>query len=46
MTREMDYGEIALGVECALPAGKLPARRISRARHCISWLIAALRRWA
>ena len=42
----MEYGDVALGVECALPAAKLPAWRRSRARHCITWLIAALRRWA
>jgi hypothetical protein len=46
MTRGMKYGDVALGVECALPAAKPPVWRRSGARHCITWLIAALRRWA
>ena len=46
MTGLMKYGDVALGVECALPPARLPAWRGSRARHCITWLIEALRRWA
>jgi hypothetical protein len=44
MTHEMKYGEVALGVECALPAARLPASHGGRARRYISWLIAALSR--
>jgi len=43
MTSGIRYGNVALGVECALPAA---TRRSSRARRLINWLIAALRRWA
>ena len=46
MTGEMKYGEVALGVESALPAATWPARHRSRARRLISWLIAALGRRA
>ncbi len=42
----MKYGEVALGVECALPRGCLPARQRGRVRRLVTWLIAALRRWA
>ena len=43
MTGEMKYGDVALGVECALPAA---TRRHSHARRLITWLIAVLRHWA
>jgi hypothetical protein len=43
MTGGMKYGNVALGVECALPAA---SRHRSRARRLITWLIAALKRWA
>ena len=46
MTGGMKYGDVALGVESALPAFIRPARRFSRARRYITWLVAALRRWA
>lgn len=46
MTGGMKYGDVALGVESALPAVTRPARRRNRARHLITWLIAALTRWA
>ena len=45
MTAGMKYGDVALGVESALPAVVLPARRHSRAQLFFTWLIAALRRW-
>ena len=40
------YGEVALGVESALPGISRPARRRNRARRLINWLAAALMRWA
>ena len=42
------YGNVALGVESALPAIMLPARRLPRSRlqRLCSLLIATLRRWA
>ena len=46
MTGGMKYGDVALGVESALPATARPARRRGRARRLITRLIAALRRWA
>lgn len=46
MTGGMKYGDVALGVESALPAATRPARRRRRARRLIIWLITALRRWA
>jgi hypothetical protein len=46
MTSSIKYGEVALGVECALPwLGRAP-RRHNHARLFIGWLIAALGRWA
>ena len=41
----MRYGEIELGVECALPARIAPAPRTGRARRLILWLVARLARW-
>jgi hypothetical protein len=38
----MNYGDVALGVECALPMAMRPARRHGRARRLIARLIAAL----
>ena len=46
MTGGMKYGDVALGVESALPATVRPTRRFNRARRYITWLIRALRRWA
>jgi len=46
MTGGIKYGDVALGVESALPATTRPARRRSRARRLLTWLIAALGRWA
>jgi hypothetical protein len=40
----MKYGEIALGVECALPR-VFAARRPGAARRLIDWMASALRRW-
>ena len=37
----MNYGDVALGVECALPFANARARR-SAARRLIDWLISAL----
>ena len=42
----MNYGEVALGVECALPHGSLSPRPRGRMRRLVNWLIAALGRWA
>jgi len=42
MSRSLDYGNVALGVECALPSA-IP--RYGRARRFAHWLLAALRRW-
>lgn len=41
MTGGLKYGDVALGVESALPA---PARPCGGARRFIAWLVAALRR--
>jgi hypothetical protein len=46
MTGGMKYGDVALGVESALPAVARPLRRRNRVRFLITWLIAALNRWA
>ncbi|HEY8070283.1 MAG TPA: hypothetical protein VIF38_15500 [Burkholderiales bacterium] len=46
MTGRMKYGDIALGVECALPAGIAPIRRASRASRIVAWLAMALARRA
>jgi hypothetical protein len=40
----MKYGDVALGVECALPAGVTLLRRASRARRLVAWLVLALAR--
>jgi hypothetical protein len=44
MTGGMKYGDIALGVECALPAGVALMHRASRGLRLIAWLRAALAR--
>ncbi len=46
MNGGMKYGDVALGVESALPACLRPARRIRRAQRYLTWLLAVLRRWA
>jgi len=46
MSGGMKYGDVALGVEAALPARMCPARQTRRARRYLAWLLAALRRWA
>ncbi len=48
MSGTTKYGNVALGVESALPAVTLPprCRPRSRVRRFYSVLIAALRRWA
>ena len=49
MRNGMKYGDVALGVEAALPAF-LPNRRprfgYARFRRTLIWLYAALKRWA
>ena len=40
----MNYGDVALGVECALPDDGRQVR--GRAMRLVTWLMAALRRWA
>ena len=42
MNGRLNYGNVALGVECALPATIL---RYGRARRFARWLLAALRGW-
>jgi hypothetical protein len=42
MNNRLNYGNVALGVECALPP-TLP--RCGSARRFARWLIAALRGW-
>ena len=42
MTGGMKYGDIALGVESALPAATRPARHHSRVRRLLAWLISVL----
>ena len=38
----MNYGEVALGVECALPARFQASRRRRRYRSLVFWLLLAL----
>ena len=38
----MNYGEVALGVECALPAGFEARLRERRSRPLLLWLILVL----
>ena len=40
----MKYGDVALGVECALPAITLPAAQRSRVRRLTDWLRALIAR--
>ena len=42
MNDRLNYGNVALGVECALPSA-IP--RYGRAQRFVHWLLAALRRW-
>lgn len=42
----MNYGDVALGVECALPIAGKPAKLDSRAHRLLTWLIRALVRSA
>ena len=42
----MNYGDTALGVECALPRGIIAQRRRSSAARLLDWLIRALSRRA
>jgi hypothetical protein len=44
MTGGLKYGDVALGVESALPVAARPARPRSGARRFIRWLVAALMR--
>jgi hypothetical protein len=44
MTGGMKYGDIALGVECALPAGVALIHRASRVSRLMAWLRLALAR--
>lgn len=45
MNAGLRYGDVALGVESALPAIARPRRR-GRLRRLISAIVASLRRWA
>jgi len=42
----MNYGEVALGVESAMPFALQRAPNADRTRRLFGWLIAALRRGA
>lgn len=42
MNSRLNYGNVALGVECALPAA---TPRYWRARRFAHWLLAVLRGW-
>jgi hypothetical protein len=44
MTGGMKYGDIALGVECALPAAAALIRRASRISRFAAWLRMAFAR--
>ncbi len=44
MTGELKYGDIALGVECALPVGVASIRRTSRVSRLITWMRMAFAR--
>ncbi len=44
MTGGMKYGDIALGVECALPVGAALIRRTGRVSRLVAWLRAAFAR--
>ena len=49
MSKGMKYGDVALGVEAALPApwrNRLPGFGYGRLRRTLIWLYAALKRWA
>ena len=46
MSDGMKYGDVALGVESALPVFVWPDRSLRCRPGFIIWLIAALRRWA
>ena len=46
MTGGMKYGDIALGIECALPAGVTLIHHASRTRRLMTWLLTALARRA
>jgi hypothetical protein len=49
MSNGMKYGDVALGVEAALPAFRPDRRRefgYGRLRRTLIWLYAALKRWA
>ncbi len=45
MNAGVRYGDVALGVESALPAVTRPPRR-GRVRRLFGMLVAALKRWA
>ena len=46
MTSGMKYGDIALGVECALPRGIAVTHHANRASRLMAWLRMALARRA
>jgi hypothetical protein len=49
MSNGMKYGDVALGVEAALPAfgpDRQPGFGYARFRRTLIWLYAALKRWA
>jgi len=46
MNAEVRYGDVALGVESALPIALRPWRRRGRVQAFTDWLKSALRRWA
>jgi hypothetical protein len=46
MTGEIKYGDVALGVEAALPGVARPTPSRGRLRRLLGMLVAALKRWA
>jgi hypothetical protein len=49
MSGRTKYGDVALGVEAALPAPFpefQPGHGLTRLRRTLTWLYAALKRWA
>jgi len=42
----MNYGDVALGVECAMPIALQRAPHADRVRRLFGWLIAAFKRSA
>ena len=46
MNGELKYGDVALGVEAALPPRERPSFGYDHFRRTLIWLYATLKRWA